>query len=255
MRVSTRLTSMVTSLLLLVICATPLHSQQPSPPKREQIGEVLGIPVYRDEIDKRHGKVDGLSRLFIAPVWQAYLKKHEALFASTEEEIVAVMVALDKQRDPKSKALIEKETKENLKLVDELREQIKAAKAATKDRQSTPEEKELLAAESQLAQLKSPDRFIAEAMLHQWKTNRHLYNRFGGGRIRFQQSGIETPDGFRMWLEAHEHQGDFKITDKKLRADFYMYWTQVEYSDTDDPEDIKHMLLEPDWVPKSIARD
>ena len=51
------------------------------PSKREQIGEVLGKPVYRDQVNDR-----GLPGLFFEPVSQDYLKTLHAELTPTEAE-------------------------------------------------------------------------------------------------------------------------------------------------------------------------
>ena len=244
----------LSGLMLLAICTPPLPGEELPKPQREQIGKVLGKPVYRDEMSKKAQTEDELHRLFMTPVLQVYVDKHKSLFEPTEEEIVAFLADLDKQRGPELKALVDRQKAEIAKLIENTRTQIKAAKIAKKSRELTPEEKEFLEAEPLLADVQfaamdpESDRLFAVETLKKWKFQKHLHQRFGGGRIRERWGGIEAVEAFCKWLEAHEQQGDFQITDQYLRTRFYSYWTWQDYRDSDDPEDIKRMLLEPDWL-------
>jgi hypothetical protein len=39
---------------------------------------------------------------------------------------------------------------------------------------------------------------------------------------------MEAVDAYLTWLEARKKQGDFKITDRKLRSTYDEYWTTTE---------------------------
>ena len=58
---------------------------------REQIGEVLGKPVYRDQILSKEGRQLGSEplRLFAGPLWKRYLELHKKQLEPTEQEIKA----------------------------------------------------------------------------------------------------------------------------------------------------------------------
>ena len=53
-----------------------------------------------------------------------------------------------------------------------------------------------------------------------------LYQQFGGGRLLFQQAGVEAFDATRRLLEQREAEGAFAITDPEVRALAYDYWTR-----------------------------
>ena len=240
--------------LMLLAISTSLPGEEPQKAPREQIGKVLGKPVYRDEMSKKAQTEDELHRLFMQPMLQVYRDKHKALFEPTEEEIVAYMADLDRRRGPELKALAKQQEAEMAILVEEIRTQLKVIKAAKKTRELTPDEVKFLNDEPLLAKIQiSPfnpesDRLIAVKDLKEWKFQKHLHQRFGGGRIRGRWGGIEAVEAFCKWLEAHERQGDFQITDQYLRTRLYSYWTWHDYDDSDDPEVIKRTLLEPDWL-------
>lgn len=84
--------------------------------------------------------------------------------------------------------------------------------------------------------------------LERWKLQRHLYDNFGGGRILWQQAGLEAFDANRKWIESMEAKGEFTISDPELREKLYAYWTrQPPPFLSDKPERIKE-FLSPEWA-------
>lgn len=65
--------------------------------------------------------------------------------------------------------------------------------------------------------------------LKSWKHQRLLYDQYGGGRVLFQQFGVEAFDAMHKWLKERESAGDFTITDSKLRAKLFAYWTTTNH--------------------------
>jgi Skp family chaperone for outer membrane proteins len=242
--------TMLSGMMLSLMSMASLYGQHAHQGEREQIGEVLGQPVYRDAI--RTGKDvqvrDELHRLFAAPIMQKYRQRHKAEIEPTEDEIVAVTAFFDKKHRERIK---EKEP--------ELREKLKVVEGKLGRSSLTKEQQRQLEIERRTleAQLKPPGRFFAMFMLSNWKFQKHLYERYGGGRILWQQAGLEAFDAYRTWLEVHEKQGDFKIADRTLRSTFYEYWTTMNHGAhlTDDKKLIRSEFLEPEWMPKARAKD
>lgn len=58
------------------------------------------------------------------------------------------------------------------------------------------------------------------------KLQKRLYDEYGGGRLLFQQAGIEAFDATRKMLEAREAEGAFSFSDPGIRALAYDYWTR-----------------------------
>ena len=54
--------------------------------------------------------------------------------------------------------------------------------------------------------------------LMNWKLQRLLDDKLGGGRILWQQFGIDAFDAMQRSLKQHEAAGDFTITDPKSTA-------------------------------------
>lgn len=57
------------------------------------------------------------------------------------------------------------------------------------------------------------------------KLQKALYDAFGGGRVLFQQGGVEAFDATRKLLEQKEASGEFSFTDPQVRELAYGYWT------------------------------
>lgn len=58
------------------------------------------------------------------------------------------------------------------------------------------------------------------------KLQKQLHATYGGGRLLFQQAGVEAFDATRRMLESREAEGGFSITDPDVRALAYDYWTR-----------------------------
>ena len=231
------------AIMLVLVVVPSLLGEPADAGRREQIGEVLGEPVYRDEI--RTGKdarlAGELHRLFAAPVMQKYQAAHAAEIEPTKEEIDAATRVFRERHQERIK---EEEP--------ELRERLRRIEAELGRGEMTGEARKGLERQrrSLQAQLEPPDRSFAVFVLSGWKFQRHLYDRYGGGRVLWQQAGLEAFDAMRKWLEAHEEKGDFRITDPALRAAFYEYWTAANHGAfmIRDPERIRREFLQPEWA-------
>lgn len=225
---------------LLLALATLLRAQQAEPEKREQIGEVLGQPVYRDQLRGKRGSAlrGEVLSLFAEPVMRKYRAAHQAEIKPTNDELDRTTAYLQEQFRKEEEPRLQQELKE---VVDRLAgTELSQAERATLERRR--------------ARLKSdlqpPDQSLARFLLDNWKFQRHLYDKYGGGRVLWQQAGMEAFDAMHAWLETHEKQGDFKIADPALRTSFYYYWTTMEHGSflISDKESIRAEFLEPKWA-------
>jgi hypothetical protein len=235
----------ISALMAIVGCAFQsgglARAAEPAKEKREQIGEVLKKPVYRDAICKNQPLADELHRLFTQPVMTIYRQKHHPELTPSRADIDAATAYFDEKHRERIKDM-----------APALRDELKAVEAqlALDD---LPEEKQRELKVKKLtleAQLTPPGRPFAEFMLNNWKFQRHLYDKFGGGRILWQQAGIEAFDAMRTWLETQEKNGEFKISDPALRATFYRYWTTQKHGAflTSDKDRIREEFLAPEWA-------
>lgn len=215
---------------------------------RESIGQVYGRTVYRDEVVTSNGafRKDVLVGKFAGPVSQAYRKTHRDRLAPTDAELDAVTAYFDQQHEEKLK-----ETGAALRdELDAIEKQLAATDLKDEERRSLKNRKLGLQ-----FQLRPPGRQFSRFLLENWKFQRHLYDEFGGGRVLWQQAGVEAFDATRKWLEFHEQKGDFTITDPEARAAFYDYWTRSHgpFLITDEAR-IRSEFLEPAWMQKAATK-
>src|SRR5690606_7131984 len=156
-----------------------------------------------------------LHRLFSAPLMQQYRLTHEAELTPTESEIATATAWFQKKR----RGRIEEQ---------DLRTRLEAVEEELSGTQLTAEQREDLEIQRRKLQssLRPLDRSFAEWYVGQWKVQRHLYDEYGGGRVIWQQAGLEAFDAMHRWLRSEERDGRFQISDPKLRSMFYDYWTR-----------------------------
>ena len=234
--------------VVLAALSPPLVGQEDDERQREQIGEALGMPVYRDEICTGKRLRAELYRLFIIPVARVYRQTHEAEIVPTESEIAIATANLDRMHRERTRRQ-ESELRGKLKAVEE---ELASKELKEEDKQKLESKRRTLRSKLERtleSKLKPPGRSLALFLLRKWKGQRHLYDKYGGGRILWQQSGLEAFDATRKWLESLEKAGKFKITDPTLRTAFYEYWTTQRHGAflIDDETLIRKEFLEPEW--------
>jgi hypothetical protein len=241
MRCADHLIALATVFLCLAAGNPPPTTQPATAPAREKIGESFGRAIYRDEIrtDPNETLADELHRLFSAPAVARYAVENKQLLEPTPEELRKT-IAWFRRQEAADRERRRAELEEiNAKLADPnvraaAREHFESRKSQVESMLEPPDDP--AAAEAALES-------FADWWLRRWKFNRHLYDRHGGGRILWQQFGLEAFDAHKKWLEHFEARGDFHITDPELRAAFYNYWN-VDHGRlaSDKPEHIKEFL-------------
>ena len=198
----------------LALATAPVEATRPA--AREQIGCVLGEPIYRDQLRSDFSVREELFRL-ISPALERYREEHRDEIEPTDAELDFAASHIRQQNPDKWRARDAERKKE----LAEIREII-----ADPDFQNLPaDEREF--ATRRLRHLETSDAAtdFARFILNSRKFNRHLYHAFGGGLIVWQQAGVEAFDAHHRWLETLEARGDFSITDPELRKLLYEYWT------------------------------
>lgn len=219
-------------------------------PKNDKVGEVFGKAVYRGELSEDVKGKNKLHELFLIPVLNHYKADHKKEIEPTKEELANATVVFDRQHKKLEK---ESEPRQRAKLK-KVEDQLAKEGLSASERAELLKEKESWEAVLKLNKEPLVPQF-ASFMLTHWKFEKHLYDNFGGGRLLWQQGGVEAFDAMRKFLETREKAGDFKITDKDVRDKFYEYWTRQEKSAflIEDPQLIKKEFLEPEWTRKPSA--
>ena len=234
--------SIAVGLAMAVLLVRPLAASTQET-EREQIGEVLGIPVYLDQLSDAQGDALTLELhdLFSHPVMQRYRARHRRDLIASENEVAIAVAHFDGWHRERLKGLAPL-LHTRRKKIDELL----AAPDASAD-----EQRELRAERQRLdARLTPPGRKFARWMVTNWKLQHHIYTTYGRGRVLWQDAGLEAFDAMRVWLEARERVGDFRIDDSALRDRLYAYWTSVDHGDalSGDADFIQHEFLDPYWL-------
>lgn len=92
--------------------------------------------------------------------------------------------------------------------------------------------------------LPTPNAAVARMFILPWKIERELQRTYGG-RIIFQQFGLEALDARRKLYEAAEAAGDLKFDDPGVRHLFYYYANMPHTTGGDEQALEKPWFLEP----------
>ncbi len=208
--------------LLVVFVLIGEVAADPSPraetPEKDIIAVVLGkkIPVA----DK-----DRLSGLILGALLERFVRDNKieptngelkAFILRSEEMDRQHQIQLEKDRkklaaELKGPAVSEHDRKEKESRLQTIESILK----------SNREMKAQAGGEKQLLEMK---RQMAWQFVRSWKINKALFAKYGG-RVIFQQAGVEPIDAYRDFLREQQKSGAFQILDKKYEASFWRYFT------------------------------
>lgn len=237
--------------LLLVLLVQSVNMGFSQDSSREQVAELNGKPIYRDELGKGEAKKVGEDLLgrIASDLFERFAKENAKELEVTDAEIEKMVAYFEE------KQAIERSEKEPAitKEIEEISERLRKLNA------DSPERKQLETKRADLeAAILKPvmNKATARFMLTHWKHQHVLYKKYKGGRLLWQQFGIEAYDATRVYFETEEKAGRFKILDPKLRDEFYFYWTKQKHGPFlfDDPERIRTEFLEPEWLAKTVEK-
>lgn len=234
-------------LFTAALLTAPLGAQNKAPAPREQIGTVLGKPVYRDQLNAESTRtlIESLQYHFSAVLAEAYLEKHRErlepsqaeydAFAGDDPDLQGFKVAQIRVMHTRKREL---ETRLKVKGLSE-----------THRKKLNLELKRL----NDTLDLEVGPFIYTLLIFHRMEQD--IYRRYGGGRVRVFKMGMEALEANARWMKAEERQGRFKITDPKLHALFYQYWSE-DFRDgflMEDKQEILREFLDPDWQRKARA--
>jgi len=168
---------------------------------------------------------DRLNGLIFGTLLEQYAKENkieptdaelDAFVLKTEEMRRQQQVKFEKDREKLAAELIsaslsEKERKEKMSQLHMIESILKTTKE-TEDRTKGMED-----------QMRAMKRNMALHFVKTWKINKSLYEKYGG-RIIFQQAGVEPLDAYRSFLKEQEKKGAFQILNKDYEASFWKYF-------------------------------
>ncbi|GAB5381850.1 MAG: hypothetical protein Alis3KO_23480 [Aliiglaciecola sp.] len=221
--------------LFLVLLFTAITTFQTSNANEQPIARVFEQSIYRSDLKNEDSGNLSLQQIIIPKLLKRYKAKNKTSFEPTDEEIEKFKIWFNKKYPNHEQESKERE-KETLARIREL----------AKEEKLTDEEIEKLINELSEYAPASMDEQMAQFMLPHWKSQLYFYNNYGGGRLLWQQRGIEAFDAFQNWLKIQEKTGNFEISDQEDRKEFYQYWNRESSFLIDDEKSVKE-FLNPTW--------
>lgn len=130
----------------------------------------------------------------------------------------------------------------------EMEKQLELYKQLIKaERESIQQEADMGEAEQKAAQ--QFKRQMCHDFVLQWKTNLALFNRYGG-RVLFQQGGLEPIDAYRDYLQEQEKSGAFQIINSGDRSSFWSYFLEPSQHFLLEEEEASQAIRTPIWQQK-----
>jgi hypothetical protein len=195
------------------------------------------------------GEKDQLDGLIFGSLLQQYAKENkieptqaelDSFVTKTEEKekLIQVNFEADRERlrkELKSSSLSDRDRKakeSELQTIESILKSTREMKEQTKGM------------EEQMRQMK---RQMAQQFVRSWKINKALHAQYGG-RVIFQQAGVEPLDAYRDFLREQEKKGAFQILDKQYEAGFWKYFTNEAMHNFYKKEDSAKAFDTPWWM-------
>jgi hypothetical protein len=209
-------------------------------PTEDDIQSFLNSPMGHGEeltMEQIETQADDLRKRLADPA----LKADER--GPLDQELKQTEELLEELKKPERSG--EAERKELKEQIPVLEEKLRSPDLTDEDRQEIKEELEYNRRFADLTDEQAAKEFaayesemqheIALAWVQDWKFYRALFKQYGG-RIIWQQTGIEPIDAMRKWLEEQEKHGDFVIHDPELGKSFWEYYKREHPFTTEKPK-------------------
>ena len=205
-------------LVWIFAAAASAQTQQVGPLEKEVIAVVLGKEITGK--DKHR-----LSGLVLGELLEQFARDNR--IEPTEEELDAFITNTENSRRQQRAAL----EKSKRQLAEEL-ESVHLSENERKQKQSQLRTIDAILKTERQRQSPSDAsdgqtrvmRQTARQFVRSWKINKELYARYGG-RVIFQQAGVEPIDAYREFLREQEKKGAFRIVDPNCQPSFWRYFT------------------------------
>jgi len=206
-------------------------------PDKDTIAVVLGNRISIKDKDK-------LTGLILGALLEQYAKENK--IEPTEDELDALLQKIE----PKAQEIKKRWQANSEKDRDNLLEELKSKSLTEQER--TEKTSRLQTLENKLKTYKQVDEEtqgmeVAQHFVKSWKINKSLYEKYGG-RIIFQQAGVEPLDAYREFLKEQEKKGTFKIFDKDYEGSFWEYFINDSMHTFCSKEDGAKFMKTPWWL-------
>ena len=228
--------------VLAVSCFAKTDSPKAGAMNTDVIAVVLGKKITTGEKDKLNG-------LIFSALLQQYAKENKIEPSEAElDAFVTKLVEMEKltqAKDEADRAQLRHQL-QSTSLSDQDRKE-KESELQTIERtlKSTQEAKEM--SKGMEDQMRLMKRQIAQQFVKSWKINKALYAQYGG-RVIFQQAGVEPLDAYRDFLMEQEKKGAFQIIDKQYEPEFWRYFTNDAMHRFYDKDDGAKFINTPWWM-------
>jgi hypothetical protein len=198
--------------------AVAAYAESPKTKDKDVIAVVLGKKITAKDKNKLNGLIFGalLDKFAKDNKIEPSKEELDTFILKTDEKQKQHLIKLEKD---KKKLLAELKTTKTERERKDKKSQLQTIESILKTFRDMNEETKGM--EEQLRQMK---RKSAQQFVTQWKINKALYEKYGG-RVIFQQAGVEPLDAYRDFLREKEKDGAFQIFDKKYQAPFWKYFT------------------------------
>ena len=227
---------------------------QTDPPKTQTtdthaIAIVLGKKITTREKDELDGLIFGaLLRQFarenkIEPTdaeIDAFVARTEEMEKQSQVEFEADRKKL--QKELKSSSLSDRERKDKESQLQTIESILKSTREMTEQVRGMEE------------RMRPMKRQMARHFVKSWKVNKALYEKYGG-RVIFQQAGVEPLDAYRDFLREQEKKGKFQILDKQYEPGFWRYFTNDAMHTFCKKDDGAKFINTPWWMMEQPAEE
>ncbi|WP_367359054.1 hypothetical protein [Syntrophus sp. (in: bacteria)] len=232
----------VVTFVLAVSCFAQTDSTKAGATDTNVVAVVLGKKITAAEKDK-------LNELIFDSLLQQFATENK--IEPTEEELDAFILKIE-----------EKERQHQIKMDADRKKLIEELKSSSlSDREREQKASHLESIESNLKamqemnertkgmeeEMRPMKREIAQQIVKLWMINKALYEKYGG-RVIFQQAGVEPLDAYRDFLKEQEKKGAFQIIDKQYEAGFWRYFTNDAMHTFYEKDDGARLINTPWWM-------
>lgn len=232
----------VAALALTLTCFAQTNRPQPVARDTNVIAVVLGRPITASETNELRGIV-------LVSLLEKFAKENR--IEPTPEELDALVRKTDEigkdqqiRRQQDLNRLVEELKNPSLTGSEREKKEARLERLERMLKYLAKVEKE--AAEDE-EQTRATKRDAARRVVQSWKINRALYQKYGG-RVAFQQAGVEPLDGYRDFLKEQQRKGNFRILDKTCSASFWGYFTNDSIHSFYSKEEGAKFINTPWWM-------
>jgi len=241
--------AMFASIISTVSCLAQPNRSSPEHGDTVVIAVVLGKSITAKEKENLNGLIFGA-------LLDKYSREHD--IAPTDNEL-DTFVRKTGEIEKQEHARLERDR-------ERLRKELKSTSISDRDRkekeswlqniESILKSKKEISAQAEMneEQARRVKLQVAQQFVRSWKINKSLFEKYGG-RVIFQQAGVEPLDAYKQFLKDQEKNGAFRIIDKRYEAGFWRYFINDSMHTFYPKDDGAKFLKTPWWMMEKSAEE